>query len=436
MTRVADAPAETTRPEASASEPRYAYLETIRQYARDRLLEAHEVEDARDSHFAYYETLGQAVSFGDGPRMTELSDGRFLAEQENLRAAVEWGTQRYPQRVLEMVWNYFPILSDQFPVAQAISWLENALPELGAPPLPDPTAALAHERLRLRSLVIIAVLTLFLGQLQDASRKADEVLPLLEDLDSDPLLPAMTLYVKAQTGFLLDDPAFEAYAVRAAERFGQASDFVYSTPLRGLTLTLAAISHANHGQEELAAREMQEAKELTNATSDNGLPWLRYSSMIIFLSLLMDPDNVQQDYMETAAALRQTGSTRMAAMAESEWAHRLRREGDLDGAMDIYPRVLADWRALGHRAAMANVLENIAFVQRAQGKLQRAAKLFGAAERVRAEAGQEMLPSEREEYDCEVAALREDLLPPELELLWANGRALSTDAVIELVQNE
>jgi hypothetical protein len=43
-----------------------------------------------------------------------------------------------------------------------------------------------------------------------------------------------------------------------------------------------------------------------------------------------------------------------------------------------------------------------------------------------------MLRLEREEYEGEVAALRDYLDPSELERLWANGRTMSLDAAIAL----
>ncbi|MFN2181404.1 MAG: hypothetical protein ACK2UV_18115, partial [Candidatus Promineifilaceae bacterium] len=102
----------------------------------------------------------------------------------------------------------------------------------------------------------------------------------------------------------------------------------------------------------------------------------------------------------------------------------------------IYRRMLVEWRELGHRAAMANILENIAFIDRLQHNPARAITLLGAAERIREEIDQDMLPPEREEYEREVAALKDKLSEQELENLWATGRSLSTDDVINLAMEQ
>src|SRR5205814_1549451 len=65
--------------------------ETIRQYARDRLLESVEGGALRSRHLQYFMTLAeQADAEYWGPRLAEWLD-RLEAELDNLRAALEWG---------------------------------------------------------------------------------------------------------------------------------------------------------------------------------------------------------------------------------------------------------------------------------------------------------------------------------------------------------
>ena len=98
--------------------------------------------------------------------------------------------------------------------------------------------------------------------------------------------------------------------------------------------------------------------------------------------------------------------------------------------------MLVTWREQGNYPAMANILENIAFIENAFGRTDRAATLLGAAQRIREEIGQDMLQAERGEYDQQLTVIRSSLTPQELDKLWAAGRALSTDAVIALAQDE
>ncbi len=69
---------------------RYRLLETIRQYAHQRLLEAGEAERTRDRHLAYFLRLAEAAELKlRGPEARAVMD-RLEEEHDNLRAALEW----------------------------------------------------------------------------------------------------------------------------------------------------------------------------------------------------------------------------------------------------------------------------------------------------------------------------------------------------------
>jgi hypothetical protein len=72
-------------------------------------------------------------------------------------------------------------------------------------------------------------------------------------------------------------------------------------------------------------------------------------------------------------------------------------------------------------------LECCAFIACAQAEGQRAARLFGAAEGLRASANSPMAGQERGEYEQNVAALRALLDAKALEAAWAEGRAMTLD---------
>src|SRR5207245_4795244 len=88
--------------EERASEGRYRLLETVRQYARDRLLESGEREEVRGRHLAWFVELGeQAEPELEGAHQQEWL-GRLEAEHDNLRAALDWGLEREPASALRL----------------------------------------------------------------------------------------------------------------------------------------------------------------------------------------------------------------------------------------------------------------------------------------------------------------------------------------------
>ncbi|HEV7760185.1 MAG TPA: hypothetical protein VGO78_14390, partial [Acidimicrobiales bacterium] len=72
-------------------EARYRLLETIRQYAADRLDEAGETDGARDRHLDHFVAVAEIAEPGlvDVDQDTWLA--RLEADHENLRAALDWG---------------------------------------------------------------------------------------------------------------------------------------------------------------------------------------------------------------------------------------------------------------------------------------------------------------------------------------------------------
>jgi predicted ATPase len=74
--------------------PRFVMLETVREYARERLVASEESERTGEAHAAYFLVLGEEGSAalkaaGDARWMQ-----RFEAEYDNFRAALEWLTRR------------------------------------------------------------------------------------------------------------------------------------------------------------------------------------------------------------------------------------------------------------------------------------------------------------------------------------------------------
>jgi predicted ATPase/transcriptional regulator with XRE-family HTH domain len=82
---------------------RYRLLETIRQYAREKLLDAGTGADVRTRHLNYYlELAEQAEPHLRGPDQVDWND-RLEAEIDNLRAALEWSGEDQVEKGLRIV---------------------------------------------------------------------------------------------------------------------------------------------------------------------------------------------------------------------------------------------------------------------------------------------------------------------------------------------
>ena len=100
---VTEKPETDLKPLSSKGDLRYRLLETIKQYGRERLMEAGEGEKIRDRHLDYYLQMAKRLlPEYFGPK--ELIWMAWLDEEwDNLRTAVEWSLETRPDAGLELV---------------------------------------------------------------------------------------------------------------------------------------------------------------------------------------------------------------------------------------------------------------------------------------------------------------------------------------------
>ena len=103
--------ASLVRDAEQAGRPRFSLLETIRDYARERLRESGQWKEAHDRHAAHFLKLAESAGAGlEGPGQVAWLD-RLEAEHDNLGAAITWLLdQDQPGQALQlgaMTWQYW-----------------------------------------------------------------------------------------------------------------------------------------------------------------------------------------------------------------------------------------------------------------------------------------------------------------------------------------
>jgi non-specific serine/threonine protein kinase len=88
--------------QTSGSEARYGLLETVRQYAHERLLEAGEADDARQAHLRFVCELAERA-YTERFVREEAWSQRLETEHDNLRAALTFVRDQDSERYLELV---------------------------------------------------------------------------------------------------------------------------------------------------------------------------------------------------------------------------------------------------------------------------------------------------------------------------------------------
>jgi predicted ATPase/DNA-binding winged helix-turn-helix (wHTH) protein len=145
---------------------RYEFLETVRQYARERLLQSGEAERLRDRHLAFFLALVRRVE----PELTRAEQvlwlNRLQRDHGNLRLAIEWclAAPNHADQGLELAVAlcWFWLKRGYFREGQEL--IERALP--GGRDAPAP--------LRAKALMALGSLTFFQGHLVRTRALLDE----------------------------------------------------------------------------------------------------------------------------------------------------------------------------------------------------------------------------------------------------------------------
>jgi predicted ATPase len=154
LSRLVDKSLVIAEEDATATQ-RYRFLETVRQYARERLLRSGQVQRLRNLHFDFFVELARHAEL----ELTATDQVRWLnrldVEHDNLRAALEWSWARpeYGAEGLELAVALFWFWMKRGYFGEGRQSLERAMA------LNDK----ASSRLRAKALVALEHMTFFLG---------------------------------------------------------------------------------------------------------------------------------------------------------------------------------------------------------------------------------------------------------------------------------
>ena len=345
---------------------RYRMLETIRQYAREKLIAAGEVTEVADRHFASF----AAVAFASegamrGPRMVDWLD-RLDSEQENLVAALEWGLEAWPWEAVKMAAALLGYWASRVMTQDNDARIDTAIEIARRTALGGDVVSTADQAVAARLMGEAARLWAMSGRAAIAREWATDAMTLAtasgdataELYAYSGLAVAMVFSGDAGEGGAAVRPYFER-AHEYGEQTGQ--------------WWLVAMAHSFAGA-SLGAFEpdggVGQIQRGVEAAERSGSPYAIAASAMAqgrAFGRLGRTDEAVVAFGVAIERFMEMGDERFVLSSRSDLAHALRRGGRLDEAMGLYRETIPGWVHLGHRGAIANQLENIAYVEIERG---------------------------------------------------------------------
>ena len=406
---------------------RYRMLETIRQYAREKLIAGGEAFAIADRHLAFFCAMAETASPElRGPSMVDWLD-RIDSDLENVGAAIEWGLESDPATALRMgvaLFDYWvarePSPENQQRVVAGVA----AARHLAAGP-PEPDAS--QLSLAVRYLGGAATKWSLSGRAEIAVGWADDAMRLSEGVD-DPATSIAALKGRATSSIFsaarVDLQVFLDEAVRLAAMIGD--DYSVAFIASGIAVSLASF------ESERVSHLLETGLGAAHRSGNPHVIALTSMGQGTLLARLGRFDEARVLFQEAIDRFSETGDERLVEACRSELAHAIRRSGQVGEALALYRVTIAGWVRSGNRGAVAHQLENIAFALIASGVLERAARLIGAAAAIRAKDHSPMTNVEQLEFDGWLARLTEALDPATLGAASSAGGQLSLAEAVAL----
>ncbi|HLG07953.1 MAG TPA: hypothetical protein VI409_04690, partial [Gaiellaceae bacterium] len=359
--------------------PRYWMLETIREYAAERLEASGEADKLRMRHAEHFLDLADE---GTVIVMDATWVDRVDAEVDNVRGALDFaGATRQSQRVLSATASLRDFWFTRGYINEGRTRLEDALAAD-----PEPTAARCSALIAASSASVIA------GDVPSARRHLDQALALADSL-GDPHLSALA---RLQDAWLLTDD----------ERWSDA---------------LAILDDVIPVLRDLGAWDVAIPANRTRA-------WIYEELGDMDRFWLLTEENLEHS--------RAHGHRRIEARSLGALAERAANEGRFDDARELLVQSFRIDRELGNVPFVSLDLVRFAVIHTRDGRPQLAARLIARAVAVFDEIGFSLESWMTREVEDATAAARAQLDAEAFDAAWEEGANMSLDEAVALALGE
>jgi len=405
--------------EARDGATRYRLLETVRQYARERLQETGEESRWQGRHFGYFLDLAERAE----PRL-KCGEQAWLdqmeAEHDNLRTAMGWATASARDaagglRLAGALWWFWDVRAY---LSEGRGWLSKLL---AAAPHGQAAAA------RAKALHGAGALAWQQCDLPAARELQEEALAIWRALGDRRGIADASIFlglVDSDEGDRASARALygESLAIRRALGDQWGVSFSLNN-LGNVAFEEGDYPAARALYEESLAIRREVGDRLGIGLSLNKLGNVAYEQG--------DYPAARTLHEESLAIRRALGDRLGVGISLANLGDVAFAQCDYSSASALHAESLAVNREVGARSGVAQALEGLASVVSVAGQPERAARVWGKAEGLREELGCPLPPHERSRHERRIVAARARLGDDAaFDLAWNEGRAMTLDQTV------
>ncbi|HEY0071834.1 MAG TPA: tetratricopeptide repeat protein [Chloroflexia bacterium] len=397
-------------------EERFLMLETIQEYAREKLEERGEAGSLQEQHAAYFLELAEkAEPELRGPRQAEWFE-RLEAEHDNLRAALKWATEQgHTETALRLGAALVEFWKAHGHLTEGRTWLEAALANSDTPSQARAKALMAAGNLASAqgdyaraSSVLLESLDMF-RQLGDKVRIAST----LKNLGNDARLQGNydASYAYLQEG------------LQIARELGNRHEV-------GIMSGDIGIVAQSMGDQEAARAYYEESLNIRRELKDKrGI-----AMMLVNLGELAraegDYDTAQSLYEEGLGIARELGDKWGVGMVLHNLGHVAYHRQKYNQAFDLFTQSLSTFYEMRNKRDIAYCLAALGGVYAAQRQPERAAILFSASQALSNTISSHLDPADLIEYQRNLATARSQMSLEGWERAWRQGQRMTLDEAV------
>ena len=421
---------------------RYFMLESIRQYAQEKLADRGDSNELRDRHLSFFlrETMEAHQSLMDLQPPGDWGQ-RFKPEADNFRTAWAWAIEEDLEKAIRFSSSFTSGWSQVIPIIEVHQYQQSVLALAEDHPLYVSSDALLENRILFgRALISAAHVASSTRNLPLGVELASRSAVIAEEVDDRATLAFANTIVKMGSGFTGGKETIQQW-------LDEGYDFVMQYGYKfHKAICLAWWGTANFFVTGLYTQESQEKwdKGMEMLVRSGDL-WSQGSLLQVAADIklfLGETDRAKRMAEQVLEIYSELGDDSAATPVRSLLADLARQQSDLVKATRLYRETIIGWRDSGRADAGVRTMESLAYTMHAvageeqgdkrQARLTYAAKLLGAADAIRQRINRPVNFVDKAEYERELAEIKEEVGTSVFQSAWEEGQSLDLDAAVLL----